>query len=73
MGNIADAQPAVAFLLDFGYHSLEGGAATDGGECLGDDAIGDALKALLYKRFTLERKEQGFTHSHVLHSYTHVI
>lgn len=57
LGNSADAKPAVALLLDISYHSLEGGAASDGWECLGDDAIGNAFKALLHKCFTLERKE----------------
>lgn len=52
-GNRADIQLAVTLLLDFGYHSLKGGAAADGEECLRGDAIGNALKALLHKRFTL--------------------
>jgi len=52
-GNSADIQLAVTLLLDFSYHSLEGGAATDGGKCLGGDAVGNALKALLHKCFTL--------------------
>lgn len=43
LGHGADVQLAVTLLLDVGYHSLEGGAATDGWECLGGNAIGDAL------------------------------
>lgn len=52
-GDRADIQFAVALLQDFGYHSLECGAATDGREHLGGDAIGNALKALFHKCFTL--------------------
>lgn len=71
-GDGADVQLAVTLLLDVGDHSLESGAASDGGERLGGDAVRDALKALLHERFTLwpeENKAAGggtkrFTHSH---------
>lgn len=49
----ADIQLAITLLLDLWYHSLKGGAAADGGECLRGDAIGNTLKALLHKCFTL--------------------
>lgn len=55
-GNSADIQLAVALLLNFSDHSLEGGAAADGGECLGGDTISNAFKALLHKCFTLRKQ-----------------
>lgn len=52
-GHGADVQLAVALLLDLGDHSLEGGAAAEGGEGFGGDAVGNALETLLHKCFTL--------------------
>lgn len=54
-GDSADIQLAVALLLNLWDHSLEGGAAADGGEHLWGDAIGNALEALFHKGFALHK------------------
>lgn len=54
-GDSADIQLAVALLLNFWGHSLEGGAAADGEEHLGGDAVGNALEALFHKGFALHK------------------
>lgn len=56
-GNGTNIQLAVALLLDVRYHSLESGAASDCGKCLGGDAVSNALKALLHESFTLWQEE----------------
>lgn len=43
LGDAADVQLAVAFLLHLGDHPLEGGAPPDGEENLGGDPVGDAF------------------------------
>lgn len=40
-------------------HPLEDVAAADGLEDLGGDSLGDALKALLHKGFTLQERRTG--------------
>lgn len=52
-GDAAHVQLAVALLLHLGDHPLERGAPADGQEHLGRHPVGDALEALLDKRFSL--------------------
>ena len=52
----AQVQLAVALLLHLRDHPLEGGAAAEGGEGLGGDAVSNALQTLLHKGFTLKTR-----------------
>ena len=55
-GHGAQVQLAVALLLHLRDHPLEGGAAAEGGEGLGGDAVSNALQTLLHKGFTLKTR-----------------
>lgn len=58
-GHSTNIPLVVTLLLDFRYHSLEGGATPDGGKRLRGDAVSNALQALLHERFTLEQTQRN--------------